>query len=733
MNKMRILVPALAGFALIAGLSTADAQDRLKTMPGFERHQQMSMKIVGAAKLGVVEVAWNDPTGKTFVYSTPQGPGGAPKPYRFDFATGTSTPVTANADTITDAATAGRGRQGNDLSARGAYAREHSYASPDRTLKVFTRDHNVFLADADGKNEIPLTTDGSAQKRIRNGVPTYVYTEELALGRSLWWAPDGSKIAYMRFDESKVPDYPLQLDQTKLYSTTRTIAYPSPGTPNPVPDLFVYDLKTRATTRVDVRDGKPFDDHVMGHYVWAVSWAPDGSEVWARRANRLQNTIEWIGCAPATGACRTIMRESAPDTWVTMSQPRFLSDSKRFLWTSDRTGWDNLYLYDLTGKQLAQLTRHNGLEVGNVVRVDEAAGVVWYMARSGDNHMKMQLHRVGLDGRGDVRLTDPAWNHSVSLSPDGKYFVDISQKHDVAPTSRLMRIDGDKASIVAELAKSDISGLDQAGFKRVEMFTFKAGDGKTDLHAMLHKPHDFDPAKKYPVIVSIYGGPNSNQANETFQLPDMMTEYGFLVLKADLRSAAGRGKKFQDAIYGHFGQVEVDDQAAAVRALHSRPYVDAKRIGIYGTSYGGSMAAWSILRYPDLFQAAVSNSPVTDHRLYDSTYSERYMGLLPEKAEAYARTSAMTYAKDLKGDLLIYYGTADDNVHPKNAMQLIQALQQAGKSFEVQVGPDAGHTAVSQARMMEFFIESLVIKPELERVQADLRARESAAQSRAAR
>ncbi len=719
----RFFLSALAGLTLLGAMPAALAQDRLRDMPGFAQYQEIQPKIAGSVRPGTVSANWNDPSGKTFEYVVNQG--ASPKRYRFDIATRAATEL-KEADGAASAVTGGRGRQANDLSARGSYAREHSYNSPDGKLKAFTRGNNIYLAKADGADERAVTTDGSIERRIRNGVPTYVYTEELALGRSIWWSPDGTKLAYMRFDESKVDDYPLQLDQTKLYSTTRVIAYPSPGTPNPVPDLFVFDVASGATKRIDVRDGAPFTDEVIGHYVWNVTWAEDNSELRLRRANRLQNIIEWSGCSPLTGACRTIVREEEKNSWTSVSAPRFLADGKRFIWASERTGWDNYYLYDITGKLITPLTTHKGFEVANILSVDEKAGVMWYMARSGDNHMKMQLHRVGLDGKGDVRLTDPAWNHAVSLAPDGRHFIDTIQTHDVPPVTRLMRIEGARSVVVAELAKTDMTRFESLGLKKVEMFTFKAGDGVTDLHAMLHRPHNFDPAKTYPVIVSIYGGPGANQASENFQLPDPMTEYGFLVLKADLRSASGRGKAFQNAIYEKMGQTEVDDQAMAVKALWSRPYVDKTRVGIYGTSYGGSMAAWSILRYPDVFQAAVSNSPVTDHRLYDSTYSERYMGLLPKNAEAYKRTSAMEYVANLKGDLLIYYGTADDNVHPKNAMQLIQALQRAGKHFEVQVGPDAGHTAVSTARMMEFFIESLVIKPEVAKVAAQMRAREQA-------
>lgn len=716
MRSPRLPALLLASLGLIFASSSTWAQDRLAAMPGHAQYQAIQPKIAGSVKPGVVNASWNDPTGRTFEYTLPgQAARAGAQRYRFDIARQTSTAIKTPARAVEAPPVVGQGRQASDLSARGAYAREHSYPSPDGGRRAFTRGNNIYLADADGAGEVAVTTDGSIDRRILNGVPTYVYTEELALGRAIWWSPDGSKIAYMRFDEARVPDYPLQMDQTKLYSTTRTIAYPSPGSPNPVPDLFVYDVAARTTTRIDVRDGAAFDDAVVGHYVWNVGWAPDGGEVRLLRANRVQNTIDWAACSPTTAACRVIVRESEPQAWTTAATPRFLADGRRFIWTSERTGWDNFYLYDLDDGLLHPITTHAGFEVANIVRIDEAAGLLWYMARSGDNHMKMQLHRVGLDGTGDARLTDPAFSHAVNLSPDGRHFIDVIQTHDTPPVSRLVRVVEDAAGargeVLARIAASDATAFDALGLERVEMFTFKAADGVTDLHAMLHKPHDFDPARTYPVLVSIYGGPGSNQATEAFTLPDPMTEYGFLVLKADLRSAAGRGKAFQSAIYGRLGQAEVDDQAAAVKALWDRPYVDKGRVGIFGTSYGGSVAVWSILRYPDLFQAAVASSPVTDHRLYDSTYTERYMGLLGPNAEAYERTSAMAYAGNLKGDLLIYYGTADDNVHPKNALALIQALQRAGKHFEVQVGPDLGHTAVAAPRMMEFFIQKLVIEP----------------------
>jgi dipeptidyl-peptidase-4 len=333
------------------------------------------------------------------------------------------------------------------------------------------------------------------------------------------------------------------------------------------------------------------------------------------------------------------------------------------------------------------------------------------MARDGDSFMKQQLHRVGLDGRGDVRLTDPAYTHSVTISPDNRFFVDVSQTHDTPPATRLVSVATAQAT---EIAASDLTRFNELGLRKVELFSYLAADGRTTLYGSIAFPSAFDPSKRYPTLVSVYGGPESasETPTEEFTLPHPLTEYGFLRVRLMTRAAPGPGKRALDSLYLRLGQTELDDLAAGARALATRSFVDADRIGIYGTSYGGYLAALAVVRYPDVFAAASASSPVTDWRLYDTIYTERYMGLPAANAEGYDRSRVSRYADRLRGRLLIYYGTADNNVHPSNALQLIQALTRARKSFEVQVGPDAEHSAVSVDRMMEFFIENLVVHPE---------------------
>lgn len=684
-----LIRPGAALLVLVGAISNgAFAQDRLQGMPGYEQYQRVGRAISGSVRSGALNVTWQE-DGKSFEYRRDG------KLYRYDLATRKATEVEGAASP-----------QGMQMG-RGGPERGRQYeeaTSPDGKLKAFYRDRNLWVSDAEGGNEFAVTTDGSVERRIKNGTASWVYGEELRQNTAMWWSPSGRKLAYYRFDESGVPDYFLQLDQTQIQSTMDIEAYPKAGVSNPIVELYVYDLDTRQTVQIDVRDGKPFTNDVVGHYVYGVRWSPDGKEILFNRTNRRQNVMEFTACSPESGKCRVIVREEWPASWVENSPMiRFLEDGKRFIWASERTGWRNFYLYDLSGKLLATLTRHP-FEVASIVRVDEKAGHLYYMARSGDNHMKLQLHRVGLNGRGDRRLTDPAFHHTVSLSPDGKHFVDVAQTHDQAPVTWLRDANGKG---LVELARSDLSRYEELGLRPVELFTFKAADGVTELHGMLHRPSNFDPNRKYPVLVSVYGGPATNGARETFTLPNPLTEYGFLVVTFDLRSAAGRGKHFLDAIYEKLGVVEVDDLAAGVRSLHDRPYVDGSRVGIYGTSYGGYASAMALLRYPDLFHAASAASAVTDWRHYDTIYTERYMWLPQENTAGYDAGSALTYADKLKGRLMIYYGTADNNVHPSNSMQLIQALQRAGKSFEVQVGPDRGHTGINTDRMMEFFIEAL--------------------------
>ncbi len=707
MQTRMYVTRAMAAVAVLTLMPVVGhAQDRLKSYPGYEQYQRMAPQIQNTANLtsgAITTFAWSADA-KTFGYRM----GG--KQFTYDVAARTATegaPVPVQG---------GLGRQGGVRSAIGGQGmRERgrqfeTVISPDTQLTALYKNRNVHIKTKDGA-ERAITTDGHEKARTKFGSASWVYGEELDVIDAMWWSPDSKRLAYYGFDETPVTDYYLQLAQTELYSKIDTEAYPKAGFDNPIVNLFVYDMTSGKSVKIDVRDGKPFEPTTLGYYVYDVRWSQDGREITFNRTNRRQNIIEYTACNTSTGACRVVVRDEWLPSWIENHPTvRYLSDNRRFIWESPRgDGFANYYLYDFTtGKMINAITKLATAEVAGIVNVDEKAGTMHYLARDGDNYMKMQLHRVGLDGRNDVRLTDPAFNHTITMAPGGTHFVDVAQTHDQPPVVRLMDRNG---KIVSEIGRTDASKMKALGVQPPELFTYTAADSKTILHGMLSKPSNFDPNKKYPVLFSVYGGPNTNGARETFGPPSPQAEYGFLVVTLDARSAAGRGKKLTDAIYEKLGVTEIDDFAAASRELAKRPYVDGNRVGIYGTSYGGYASAMALLRHPDAFAAASASSPVTSWYHYDTIYTERYMGVPQENKTGYDAGSAMTYAPNLKGALMLYYGTADNDVHPNNMMQMIKSLQAAGKSFEVQLGPDAGHTAINSSRMMEFFIENLVLRP----------------------
>ncbi|WP_073572241.1 S9 family peptidase [Algoriphagus zhangzhouensis] len=682
MKNMFFLAAALA-----ATVSVTQAQDKLKTMPGYEQYQKVAPQIYTAVKSGAISAKWSE-DGSSFEYSQDG------KLFKYDVKSKKATEI-GDAPKPEPRRRTGpaRGRQYD------------SSVSPDGALKAFTKDRNMYLSNADGSGVVPLTTDGNETNQVKYGIATWVYGEELRQNTAMWWSPDSKKIAFYRFEEKDVKKYYVLLDQLSLYDSLEIEAYPKVGEPNLPVDLMVYDLDTKKLTKLDTRDGKPFQDGELGTYIYDISWTPDGKELLFHSTNRLQNVMELRAANPETGKSRTVIREEWLPSWVDNSpEMKPLDNGTQFIWASERSGFKNYYLYNYDGTLVSTITSHP-YEIAGIVKVDEKNETLYYMARSGDNHMKMQLHRVKFDGTKDVRLTDPSLNHSVSIAPNGKYFVDVAQAHDVAPFTNLIDAKGKE---VAELEKSDMSKFEELGLKKVEHFTFTSKDGVTQLDGLIHFPSDFDPSKKYPVILSNYGGPATNAFRETFVNPDPLTEYGFLVLNIDGRNVRGRGKELLDQLYGNLGLVEMDDFAEGVKSLHDRPYFDKERVGVYGTSYGGTTAATMLLRFPELFHAAVANSSVTDWRNYDNIYTERFMGTLETNLKGYNRFSLMNMADQLEGELLIFFGTADNNVHPSNSLQLIKAFQNAGKSIEVQVAPDGGHTALNRDRMMEFFIKHLV-------------------------
>lgn len=548
-----------------------------------------------------------------------------------------------------------------------------------------TESTEIHPSDETDTTPIQVTTDG--HRKHRYGSASWVYGEELGQRDGMWWSPDSTKLVFYAFDERSVPDHFITADLTKLHTRVLTEGYPKPGEPNPIANLLVYDLNTKSTVWVQA----PTEDDEWYTYGARFTPSKESPELIFFRTNRRQNILQLTAANLETGETRIILSERQ-DTWQDNSPTiHFLEDGKQFIWETEKTGWKQYELRDVDGSLLSVLTAGQ-YPVASIVRVDEAAGVLYYMAYSDSNPLNAHLHRVNLDGSNQQRLTQDSLNHTVAssgIAPDGKWFIAEAQSVDSPPKTVLSDTTG---RVVATIAESDTSKFQEFGMELPELFTFKADDGVTDLYGVLYKPSHFDPKQKYPLLIDVYGGPLSQGVPNRFSPGRAECEYGLLIAEIDNRGTVNRGKAFETAAYLRLGDVDIKDQADGVKFLSQRPYVDSSRVGIMGHSYGGYMSALAVLKYPDVFHVAAAGGTVADWRQYDTIYTERFMRTPQENQQGYDNGSCLTYVDQFKGKLLLLHGMVDDNVHANNAWQLADALHKANKQFEMMFFPEAGHS-----------------------------------------
>jgi len=570
--------------------------------------------------------------------------------------------------------------------------------SPDLRYRAFNRSYNLYIKDMDG-NETALTADGTED--LRDGFPDWVYPEELNQYQAFWWSPDSKKIAFMQFDESPVAKYPIVHDVAPM-PRTEFQGYPVPGANNPIVRLFIVDVATKKIVRLETGDD-------LDVYLYRGQWTNDGREFTYHRLNRLQNRVEVFAADPATGKTRLVLKDEDPCYIDEQTDLDFLKDNQRFLWTSERSGWREIYLYGLDGKLLKQLTSAR-LPVQSILDIDEAGGWVYFTGAE-NNGTESHLYKVKLDGTGFTKMTKEPGMHMVSLAPGFSYYTDTFSNFDQPMKSTLCQADGKAVKVIGQA----VAGKEFQALKLIkpEHFLFKSADGKYDLDGLVYFPAHFNPKEKYPVLLSVYGGPGSKGVSNTYKMTDgsqALAQLGFLVAVCDYRGVSGRGKNFQNLHYLKLGQVELEDHIAFVKALGQRPYADTGRVGITGHSYGGYFTCLCLLKAPDVFHVGVAGAPVTDWRNYDSIYTERYMRRPQDNPEGYEKGSCLTYAKNLKGKLFIHHGAVDDNVHPTNTIQLVQALLKENKTFDLMIYPEQQHGIGFQRypeSRVEYFIEHL--------------------------
>jgi dipeptidyl-peptidase-4 len=577
---------------------------------------------------------------------------------------------------------------------------EDPVASPDGRLVAFTRAGDLFVVDVRTGRESRLTTSGS--DTLLNGRLDWVYEEELGnrSGRGYAWAPDSRAIAFVQLDQARVPTFPI-VDFLPVRNVVTWQRYPEAGAENPIVRLGVVGVDAGGASG-PVRLVTVAEDSYIAPQ---LAWTPESRQVAFQQLDRAQDELQLrlvpVPRSPreALGPPRTVLRETSR-SWVNvLLPPQFLHDGRRFLWLSERTGFAHIYLCDLAGSCRA-VTRgrwmvdarvsFSAAARGQPLVLDEKSGSVYFRATERDPRQR-HLYRIRLDGTGFTRLTREDGTHDTVVSPDGRYFADTWSDASTPPRVWVQSQDGTKRWDLETNADAPILGFERA---TVEWDELTASDGST-LYAALLKPPDFDPGKRYPVVVSVYGGPHAQLVTDSRELASpfqhLLATHGFLVWKLDNRGSAGRGVAFESVVNRRLGQAELADQLVGVAHLRSLPFVDPQRIGITGWSYGGYMTLYALTHAPDAFRAGVAGAPVVDWTRYDTIYTERYMGTPAENPEGYREGSPLVKAGDLKAALLLIHGTSDDNVHLANTLAFAAALIQADRPHALLIVPGQKH------------------------------------------
>ena len=571
--------------------------------------------------------------------------------------------------------------------------------SPDGKTVAFRRGQDLYTVDAASGKETRLTLNGA--ETLRNGGLDWVYPEELELGTAFWWSPDSKSIAYLQFDTSREPVFPHEdlLRERALYEPQR---YPQAGENNPDVRLGVVVATGGATRWLEAGDTR------SAYLIARAGWMPDSKSVYVIRLNRVQNHLEMLSMDVKSGEASVVFRESDP-YWINLSgDVQFVNGGQGFLWTSERDGHRHIYIYySLSGKLERQLTA-GPWEVTAINGVDQDRGRVFYTS-SEATPLERHLYSVRIDGRDKRRLTQEAGTHSIAMGPQGAYYLDTYSSPQTPSRVVLHAGSGAELGVYRE---ADRTQADEYDILPTEIVSFKAADG-TLLYGRMVKPAGFQAGKKYPMVVTVYGGPGVplpiRNAWAGVDIDQVYAHRGYVVWQSENRGGMGRGHAFETGIYRNLGVTELADQVAGVKYAISLGFVDPERVGIRGWSYGGFMTANALLNAPDVFRCGVAGAPVTNWLNYDTIYTERYMGLPQDNPDGYKNTALGPKAGNLKGRLMIVHNYEDDNVLFQNSLQLVSALEQAGKTFDFMLYPQKSHGVSGplarqmNATMLEFF------------------------------
>jgi dipeptidyl-peptidase-4 len=580
--------------------------------------------------------------------------------------------------------------------------------SPDGRMISFARSNNLYVVDIASQRERALTNDGSG--KIYNGRLNWVYQEEL-YGRGnfkgYWWSPDSTKLVYLQINDAPVDEFTI-VDHIPHFQEVENTPYPQAGDPNPTVRLGVVSAAGGATNWVDI-----FKYGNVEPLIVRVGWTTDAKKVFYEIQNREQTWLDLNYADPVTGKSETILKETSK-TWVNVEkveEPLWLKDGS-FLWRSERNGWLHLYHYSADGKLIRQIT-DGKWDIRALQGVDEGNGLVYF---SGTEHsyIGIDTYRVKLDGTGLTRLTQSEGTHNTSFNAKFTHFIDSWSDINTPMQTRLFKADGQLARVIDE---NKVEALKQYKLSKPELLQVKSRDGFV-MEAMMIKPVGFDAAKKYPVMSFTYSGPQAPQVRNTWQGTSfmwlqMLAQKGYIIWVCDNRTASAKGAESVWPVYRNFGELELKDLEDGLNYLKAQAYVDASRIGISGWSFGGFMTSYA-LTHSKSFKIGIAGGSVTDWRLYDTIYTERYMGTPQNNPEGYQKSSVIAAAKDLSGKILLVHGMIDDNVHMQNTIQLAYELQKAGKQFQLMLYPKSRHSVVDpylvkhmRAMMTDFILQNL--------------------------
>ena len=583
--------------------------------------------------------------------------------------------------------------------------------SPDGTKVAYAWENNLFIKDLETAETQQITSDGEINAII-NGITDWVYEEEFAFVRAFEWNSDGSRIAYLRFDEQAVPEFSMDMYGTGLYPTQHVFKYPKAGEVNADVALKIYNLKSGETADIDLGEA---------YYIPRIKWMNDPDILTVQVLNRHQNHLRFLGVNADSNSAYTIMEERDPAYVDITDDLTFLADD-RFIWTSEASGNNHIYLYSKDGTSKQQITE-GPWEVTRYYGYDDENKRIYYQS-SERSSIQRDVYSIGLNGKRKKQLTERAGFNSASFSTDFIYFINTHSSAATPPVYELR--DANSGDVVRTIEDNNAlkDKLSDYTLSPKEFSTLEI-NGNT-LNMYMIKPADFDPSKKYPLFMFQYSGPGSQQVADRWMGTNdywhqLLASRGYVIACVDGRGTGLKGRDFKKVTQLELGKYEVEDQIEAGKVLSDLPFIDESRTGIWGWSYGGFMSTNCLLKGSDVFEMAIAVAPVTSWRFYDTIYTERYMQTPQENPTGYDDNSPLNYPELLKGDYLLVHGSGDDNVHVQNTTRMVEALIQANKPFEWAIYPDKAHSIRGGnsrlhlfTKMTRFVEKAFEIQPELE-------------------